>query len=312
MDVILHIGAHRTATTTFQQYLKEQAPILTPQGFTYWGPHRTRSGLFRGLYASGAENAASYRRAVGRVRMNVQRCRDRGRRTLFVSDENMSGAVRDNLRREALYPGIGTRLAQVNEGFDGKIDQVILTIRSLDLYWISALGYAVSRGHRKPNVALLDRLVTAPRSWRNVITDVACAVPSARVRVLPFETLNGRPDAVLSAILGAPAAPDSKDRWLNATPKLAELREISGSDRLPDGDGRWNPFDAAQSNALREKYQDDLHWLSAGADGLAEPMAYEPHNKSHLKAGSTPPQTDTTEGCSHDSQQGHMAPPRRE
>ncbi len=308
MDIILHIGAHRTATTTFQHYMRGQANELSRAGIAFWGPARTRAGLFHGMFSSGDMNAPDRRRVVGRVALNLTKARDRGRRAMIVSDENLSGNVRDNLRRGVLYPGVRTRLERVDEVFGGRVTQVVLTIRSLDLYWASALGFGLTRGRRVPDVAACDRLVTAPRSWRDVITDIACAMPQARIRVLPFETLGGRPDALLSQITGLPAPADPEGRRLNATPKLPDLREIAGPEGLPRGEGRWQPFDIAQASMLREVYQDDLFWLASGADGLAELMAYGPKPK----AGATPPQTDLTRGSSDDSQQRRMAHARRE
>ena len=49
MDVILHIGAHRTATTTFQHYMRGQSSELARAGIGFWGPWRTRGGLFSGV-----------------------------------------------------------------------------------------------------------------------------------------------------------------------------------------------------------------------------------------------------------------------
>ncbi|WP_428926038.1 hypothetical protein [Marinibacterium sp. SX1] len=279
MDVILHIGVHRTGTTTFQTYLRERSDMLADQGLAFWGPRRTRNGLFHGIHGQGAGSGARFRRATGRIALNIARSRDRGRAVLLVSDENMSGSVCDNLRAGGLYPGIGERLTRVHIAFGGKVDQVVLTIRSLDHYWSSALGYGLTRGQPLPDADRLDRLVTAPRSWRDVIADVACAMPDARIRVAPFETLGGRPDALLAEILGRPAPRDDADLWLNRTPGLAALRRLAGEGPqsgalLPEGEGRWHPFDPAQAAALRETYQDDLFWLAAGADGLAETMAY--------------------------------------
>ena len=54
MDVILHIGVHRTATTTFQAYLRERSDMLADQGLAFWGPRRTRNGLFHGIHGQGA------------------------------------------------------------------------------------------------------------------------------------------------------------------------------------------------------------------------------------------------------------------
>lgn len=331
MDVILHIGAHRTATTTFQHYLRAQSDWLDRADVGFWGPGRTRSGLFHGLHAAGYGAGGSptdgsqpaCRRAMGRVALNLAQARDRGRAVLLVSDENMAGSVRDNLRSGRLYPGIGARLSRLHAAFGGQVSQVVLTIRSQDLYWTSALAFGVTRGCRVPRTEDLDRIVTAARSWRDVIADVACAMPGARIRALPFEAMGGRPETLLSAMLGR-AVPAGERRHLNRAPDLAALREIAGADGLPDGlsdglsagHGRWQPFDAHQAAALRETYQDDLFWLAAGADGLAEPIS-KTANTTHSnttkptnEAGQTPPPTDMTRGRSHDSQQRRMAPPR--
>ena len=52
MRVILHTGAHRCATTSFQEYMRQNAQPLARQGIGFWGPHRTRGGLFHGIQAS--------------------------------------------------------------------------------------------------------------------------------------------------------------------------------------------------------------------------------------------------------------------
>ena len=51
MEIVLHIGAHRTATTSFQAYMRGNAPGLVQGGVAFWGPLRTRNGLFSGLWA---------------------------------------------------------------------------------------------------------------------------------------------------------------------------------------------------------------------------------------------------------------------
>ena len=49
MDIILHLGAHRTATTSFQHYLRANAAGLGAAGIGVWGPETTRDGLLAGV-----------------------------------------------------------------------------------------------------------------------------------------------------------------------------------------------------------------------------------------------------------------------
>lgn len=278
MDVTLHIGAHRCATTTFQNYMRLNGDRLATQGIGFWGPRRTRNGLFHGIIpGSVALTGRNPRlRAIGRVQMHLARSNGLGLGSLVVSDENMLGTIRENLRVGDLYCGVGERMARYEEAFAGQVRNVVLNIRSLERYWASALGYSLTRGGGVPGKATLERLAFSMRSWRDVITDVACAVPHARIWVFPFETFAGRPDAQLATITDIDAPMTHARNWLNATPRLPELRALveglAGPPDLPKGDGRWQPFTPAQSAVLRENYADDLMWLAGGAGGIARLM----------------------------------------
>lgn len=276
MDVILHVGAHRTGTTSFQQYMRGNSDVLRHRGVAFWGPERTRAGLFDGLLSGRSARSQKPARAIGRVRLNCAGQIRRGTRNLIVSEENMIGSVRDNLRHTRLYRGLGERMARVNQAFDEQVGQVFLTIRSLERYWASAMAFAVPGGAKVPCRDALDRIVTQPRSWRGVITDLACAMPGAQILVVPFEQIAGRPDDLLEFMTyGAFDAPGhGASDWCNRAPMLPQLRQVLRDrgvekDVLGDGDGRWSPFDVAQEAALKETYADDMYWLRAGADGLA-------------------------------------------
>lgn len=308
MNVFLHIGAHRCATTSFQEYLRQNAEALDEHNIGFWGPHRTRNGLFNGILPtpSAATGRDQHRRAIGRVQMHMTRSMDLGLDHLLITDENMMGTVRENLRLGALYCGVGERMARFAQAFDGRVTDVVVNLRSLETYWASALAYGVSRGHRVPSAAMLDRLVDSPRSWRDVLTDVACAVPGARIWAMPFETFGGRPEAQLSAMIGQDMPRAHARIRLNATPHLEELRtqlQSSVADQLPTGQGRWQPFDDAQIAALRETYADDLMWLAAGGDGLVQ-LKQDPNK---IGQGMNPVQTDLTRGRPHDDQDRRMA-----
>ncbi len=298
MDVILHIGAHRCATTTFQNYLRLNARRLFSQKVGFWGPRRTRHGLFRGILPGTVPLTGRdmRRRAIGRVQMHLLRSAERGIGKLLISDENLMGTMRENLRLAELYCGVGERMARYGEAFGGRISNVVLNVRSQDSYWASALGYSLTRGRGVPGTAAIERLVTGTRCWRDVITDVSCALPDARIWVLPFERFAGRPEAQLAAITGIDAPKTHAREWLNATPHLPELRALRDGLAglpLPEGDGRWQPFSAAQSAALREDYADDMMWLTGGADGLARLI---PDRNIPMNERENPPQQNMTRG----------------
>jgi hypothetical protein len=304
MEIILHLGAHRTATTSLQHYLRGNARVLARDGIEIWEPRKTRDGLFGGVIPEpGLRDAAGQlRRARGRIALHLHRAEAAGMAVLLVSDENMLGAPRRNLRDGALYAGAGLRMARFAEAFGGRVSRAVLSLRALDSYWASVLAYSVMRGHRIPLAAQLAALAAGPRSWRDVITDLACALPGVDIIVLPHEQSASRPAQRLAVMTGRAEAamPRAHAReWLNRAPMLGDLRRAvaeRGGDpaRLGEGqdDARWQPFSPAQGAALSETYADDLFWLRAGADGLATLI----EETGPAKAGRHPPAGQTTRG----------------
>jgi hypothetical protein len=310
MDVILHLGVHRTGSTTFQSYMRRNTDTLRARQVGFWGPQRTRKGFFAGvLPVPGASTGRDLQdRARGRVQMHLEHSEQQGMQALVVSEENMTGSVRQNLRTKSLYPAVGERMARFGRAFDGRISEVVLNIRSQDMYWASAAAYGVSRGHPLPDKGAIDRLATAPRTWRDVITDISCALPEVPIWVLPFEVFAGRPDDMLRAGTGIDAPLNAQSEWLNRAPDAAALRDVL-FDRgvvphLPvDSRARWQPFDTEQRAALREAYADDLHWLVSGADGMAT-LTEDPNRR---RAGHTLPFQSQNRGHLHDKQERDVA-----
>jgi len=311
MDVILHVGAHRTATSCFQNYMRENAKHLETRGIGFWGPSLTRSGLFRGVtpLAGAGSSQSQLDRARGRVALRLQRAEAKGLRHLIVSDENMIGAPRRNLRDLGLYVDAGQRMARFAHVFSGTTPRVFFSIRQHDAYWSSSFAYGVARGHRLPRACDLAKIAEGKRSWRDVIEDLACAVPGAAISVTPYEVMGGRSDDLLACLTGLCDTPRNHAReWMNSSPRLPQLRQVLrdrglNPERLPNGEGRWIPFDSEQSAVLQEIYRDDLFWLCDGADGLANLI----EETGSATAGQTPCADETTRGQGNGIEERRMA-----
>ncbi len=308
MNVILHIGAHRCATTSFQHYLRHNAARLEERGIGFWGPRRTRNGLFSGVLpgtvAVGGGDPA--RRAAGRIRLACARSQLRGNNTLIVSDENILGSLRENLSRGTLYPNAGDRVARYVAAFGGAISDIVINIRAQDHYWSSALGQAATRGINPPSPRRLRALPADQRNWRDVIHDVARAADRARVQVFPFDAFSGQPEAQLALMTGIAPPMTEARAWLNRSPARHELSEYLGGAALRPTAGRWMPFTPGEVGTLREAYSDDIMWLTAGADGHATLMK----NQTPLRTGQTGPGTDRTRGRPDDRQDRRVAQTR--
>ncbi len=234
----------------------------------------------------------------------------RGVRVLIVSDENMLGAPRNNLREARLYADAGQRMARFAYAFGATAPRVALSIRQQDMFWASSLAFGVARGHRLPRARDLRHMARARRGWREVVEDLACAIDSATpIMVMPYEVFGGRCETRLEAMTGQIDLPRTHAReWMNKSPRLAQLRQVlrdRGIDpaRLPQGEGRWMPFTNDQIATLQEAYQDDLFWLTGGADGLAQLT----EETGSVTAGQTPRPGKMTRGHANGIEERRMA-----
>lgn len=276
MDVTLHFGAHRTATTTFQRMLGQSGRHMREAGCAYWGPKRTRSALFDGLLGPSAGllpwAARKGNRASGRVKMALDRLEGEGARHLLVSEENMVGTLRQTLITGKLYPDAFGRAARLSGAFGETCTQIGFGIRSYDAWWTSAIAFSVAKAGPVPSAALCQALLDQPRRWRDVLCDLADAFPKAKLCVWTHEAMAARPEAVARALLGAetPQLFGARD-WHNAAPTPAALRgHLRDLGQCADGvieqAGRFMPFDAPKRRALQALYADDIAWLRSGQD----------------------------------------------
>mgnify|MGYP002633337284 CR=1 FL=1 len=273
LEVILHIGAHRTGTTTLQRSLQQNHHNLTKNGLTLWGPKVTRGGMFSGLLrgadAEPQETARLIARNKGVIRVELDRLATKGQKAVLVSEENMLGGIRGNLRSARLYPDVTARLARFADVFAPVCSRVALVIRPYEDFWASSLAHAIPQGHRMLDEDDLDRLVTQPRTWRGVINDVALAFPRAEIAVWEFDRLIGKTASQLRVLSGGNRALRLQQgaEWHNASKGRAALRAVladRGGDQaaqIAPGDGRFMPFGAHHIEALRAQYAEDLAWL---------------------------------------------------
>jgi hypothetical protein len=282
MDVILHIGAHRTGTTTLQHYLHRNEDTLNDAGVAIWTPRRTRNGMFAGLVRHQDDEAmskiAKSIRSIGRTRIEISRLAGQGKRQLIVSEENMIGNIRDNLSTGMLYQGVRTRIERFVPAFEDRCTRIALSIRSLDDHWASSAAYSFQKTGQAPSPDQFNDIANSPRSWRHVIQDLSQLFPRAELVVWPSERYIGAPETQLSILTGLHQVQPKQHarQWFNRGPDLSDLRQIAQllplpgrATDIPDGSGRWMPFTALQRLRLKNQYRADLDWLRNGADGLA-------------------------------------------
>ncbi len=272
VQVVLHVGAHRTGSTSLQRALAANRPLMARQGVAYWGPGMLRDGLFSGLLRDplrgDPETLRLCRRNCGLVGVELSRLAERGRRMLLISEENMLGTMGANLLTGTLYPAASMRLGRIAQALGGRVCRVVLAVRPQADYWASVLAFRVRNGAPLPDRALLEGLVVQPRGWRHVAADLARHFPEAEIALWDFDRLKGRVNAQYRILTGGHGWIREDGARHNASPGLAELRQLltergdrAAARRLPRGRGRWMPFDADQRRRLDAAWRADLDWL---------------------------------------------------
>lgn len=282
MDICLHLGAHRTASTSFQVFMNANSKSLARARMSIWGPGRTRSGLFAGLVRDPnlvqPDDEELARRSIGRIKMELARVQNNEMERLIVSEENMIGTMGHNFKRSRLYSQTAARLKRFAPAFEGHDLRIGLAIRSYDSYWASALAFRIKAGTSLPETDQLDMLTTQPRRWRHVISDIADVFPKAHLAVWSFEAWSNQPQRQLAALAGdgMPQNLSGGGATNNASLRASEIGAIARergqteiADDLERQIGRYQPFDPDQIHKLRQDYATDIEWLINGADGLA-------------------------------------------
>lgn len=283
MDIILHLGAHRTGTTALHSYLRGNRAALARLKLALWDPDVLHRGLAAGMMgpvaAPNPALAARVLRSVGRIAVRLAQLDRDGVDRLLITDPAMIGSLRENLDRSQLYPDLMPRLSRFGDVLGPRCSRVVLVIRSYDDYWASAMAETLPMGLPLPDEARLERLVTQPRRWRRLATEIATTFPRAEILVCPYEVLAGRLDLLLAETLGEPfpLLPGAVQR-LHKRPSRDMLRQVLRDCRIPlgaidAGPTPWQPFQPWHIEILRAQYAGDLDWLARGGDGRVQLMA---------------------------------------
>ncbi len=283
---VLHIGAHRTGSTLFQEYMFKRKPAALERGIVIDGIMQTRQELLaRVIYDARPETIGEEQaRLCGWVRQHL----DEGRRVL-ISDENLIGTMERNLAERVLYPMPATRLARLGPLME-MADTLYLSVRSPAEWWTSCVTYLCSRVTKLPDRAAFASLARVRRPWAKLVGELAAAFPEKWLVVREFGYQTGNPKRQFREVtrwddLGA--FPNLKKK-ANSSKDAGALRErlIAGGANwlkdLPDAGGGLRVFTEDEMQAMAAEYLEDLAAIRAALKDRGR-VLLSPEMKARLR-----------------------------
>lgn len=295
--VILHIGAHKTATTYLQARLTKNANPLRQMQVGYIGLSAFREAQTK---AGGLRRAAPRLAMLSRRSLRIQLTNlirqevAFGAERIVLSDENIMGNMADLSCSQMFYPNVRARIRAMTDALRDWDLEIAVSTRDYATFLPSVWSHMVMRdGYQPFDPEMTYPLLNHGRGWADVLQDVRSAVPSVPLKFWTYEDLSHSEPAVLEMLLGegvpsvlepirwqalaglSAAAVEQIERQIQAgeSPTPQEIHDTARKFGKSRGYRRYNPLPDAKVRDLSTRYAKDLKRISqlAGIERVGEP-----------------------------------------
>ncbi|MCF2905469.1 hypothetical protein L0666_10750 [Octadecabacter sp. CECT 8868] len=232
-------------------------------GVAIWGPRRLRdTDGFQATIRRLDEDAEPVDKAAAvaldalasQFAEDVSAERDRGVKTLILSEENLMGSMGNNFRSGSFYGDVAQRLAAYDSLLPQSPNRVAMGVRDYGAVWTSAFHYLPQVGKNAPPLeSAREALLDNRRGWPEVVRDVATVWPDSPMLLWQQEDLEAETVQICASITGLSVdqivVPDGK---INARKAKTPRPDV---------------FDAEERKHLTHRYNRHLRRLRK-ADGL--------------------------------------------
>ena len=265
----LHLGAHKTATTHFQQALAE----VSGRASTEYTAVPTEQ--FREEFTYANRFLSSQHRP--KLREYLKNLLAPESATVLISEENLIGESKDFIGPFAHYEKAGSRLSAFSSLLPENIEITVwLFIRSLDSFLPAMYCEYLRHWPYAPFKQVLGGRYR--HSWVPLIQTIRSTIPHAKINVLNYDSYQELAPQVLSAMTGQMIGAFPMDtpvvrprltdfsvklsqylpRSLPSSLRMRALESVSAISKRSGSSTRFEPFPQATGKELRLAFQEDL------------------------------------------------------
>ena len=200
MKIIIHAGAHKTASTHLQNRVLENENLVVKSGCSYLGPEKIRDQfgtLWRALGRSDTPDEQKRKLAALAA----------GQPRLVISEENIIGGFKDLMNgpnRAILYPKAVERLARLAQLVAPNPLHIAMAVREPSSYYVSVYNQLLLSGRFQTWERFSKGLDPTAVKWSDILRPIAEIPGVAAVSIWRYEDYHRLLPQILNTLLGQP------------------------------------------------------------------------------------------------------------
>ena len=200
IKIIIHAGAHKTASTHLQNRVLENENLVVKSGCSYLGPEKIRDQfgtLWRALGRSDTPDEQERKLAALAA----------GQPRLVISEENIIGGFKDLMNgpnRAILYPKAVERLARLAQLVAPNPLHIAMAVREPSSYYVSVYNQLLLSGRFQTWERFSKGLDPTAVIWSDILRPIAEIPGVAAVSIWRYEDYHRLLPQILNTLLGQP------------------------------------------------------------------------------------------------------------
>ena len=200
IKIIIHAGAHKTASTHLQNRVLENENLVVKSGCSYLGLEKIRDQfgtLWRALGRSDTPDEQKRKLAALAA----------GQPRLVISEENIIGGFKDLMNgpnRAILYPKAVERLARLAQLVAPNLLHIAMAVREPSSYYVSVYNQLLLSGRFQTWERFSKGLDPTAVKWSDILRPIAEIPGVAAVSIWRYEDYHRLLPQILNTLLGQP------------------------------------------------------------------------------------------------------------